>query len=52
MRRGTALLLLALAVTACSRQPTFGRPTPRDTTPADDSPPPPEVPVPTEPMKR
>jgi len=45
MRRGTAFLLLALAVSACSRHPTYGRPTPRDTTPADDPPPKTEVPV-------
>ena len=52
MRRGTAFLLLALAVSACSRHPSYGRPTPRDSTPADDPPPTKEVPVPTEPMKR
>jgi hypothetical protein len=33
-------LLLALAVSACSRHPTYGTPTPRDSTPADDTPPP------------
>jgi hypothetical protein len=38
MRLGTTLLLLALAVGACSRHPTYGRPTPRDSTPADDPP--------------
>jgi hypothetical protein len=52
MRCGTALLLLALAVSACSRGPTYGRPMPRDTTPADDPPPPNRAPVPTEPMKQ
>jgi hypothetical protein len=36
MRRGTAFLLLALAVSACSRAPTYGRPAPRDSTAADD----------------
>lgn len=49
MRRGTAFLLLALAVSACSRHPTYGRPTPRDSTPADDPPPTNEVPALTEP---
>ena len=52
MRRGPAFLLLAQAVSACSRHPTYGRPTPRHSTPADDPPPTTEVPVPTEPMKR
>lgn len=52
MRRGTAFLLLALVVSACSRHPIYGRPTPRDSTPLDDPPPKTEVPVPTEPMKR
>jgi hypothetical protein len=52
MRRGTAFLLLTLVIGACSRHPTYGRPTPRDSTLADDPPPTTEVPVPTEPMKR
>ena len=38
MRLGTTWLLLALAVGACSRHPTYGQPTPRDSTPADDPP--------------
>jgi hypothetical protein len=45
VRHGTAFLLLALALSACSRHPTYGRPTPRDTTPADDPPPKTEVPL-------
>lgn len=38
MRCGTAFLLIALAVSACSRPPSYGRPTPRDSTPMDDPP--------------
>jgi hypothetical protein len=34
--RWLPLLLLALAVSACSRHPTYGPPPPRDSTPADD----------------
>jgi hypothetical protein len=45
MRRDTALLLLTLALGACSRHPMYGPPAPRDTTPLDD-PPPPSRPVP------
>jgi hypothetical protein len=40
MQPGIAFLLLAVAVSACSRGPTYGQPTPRDTTAADDPPPP------------
>lgn len=39
MRRGITFLFLALAVSACSRHPAYGRPTPRDSTAADDPPP-------------
>ena len=45
MRLGITVLLFALAVTACSRHPAYGRPTPRDSTPADDPPPPNRVPA-------
>jgi hypothetical protein len=38
MRFGSAFLLFALALGACSRHPTYGRPTPRDSTPGDDPP--------------
>ena len=51
MRRGTAFLLLALALGACFRHPTYGRPEPRDSTPADDPPPPNRVPA-TEPTEQ
>jgi energy-converting hydrogenase Eha subunit F len=44
MRFGTAFLLLALAVSACSRHPTYPpRPAPHDSTPADDPSTPPDT---------
>jgi hypothetical protein len=52
MRRGTAFLLLALALSSCTRHPTYGRPAPRDSTPIDDPPPTNEAPLPDEPTKR
>ena len=52
MRRGIAFLLLVLAVSGCSRHPTYGRPAPRDSTPIDDPPPTNEVPIPDEPANR